>query len=43
VLDLAIRYGGRIVGVRAGKIVHDGPPAAMTPSAARAIFGDAGA
>jgi phosphonate transport system ATP-binding protein len=43
VLDLAIRYGGRIVGLRAGKIVHDGPPAAMTPSAAGAIFGDAGA
>jgi phosphonate transport system ATP-binding protein len=41
VLDLAIRYGGRIVGLRAGRIVHDGPPAAMTPSAAGAIFGDA--
>ena len=41
VLDLAISYGGRIVGLRAGRIVHDGPPAAMTPSAAGAIFGDA--
>jgi phosphonate transport system ATP-binding protein len=42
VLDLAIRYGGRIVGLRAGRIIHDGAPAAMTPSAAEAIFGDAG-
>lgn len=41
VLDLAISYGGRIVGLRAGKIVHDGPPAAMTSSAAEAIFGGA--
>ena len=41
VLDLAISYGGRIVGLRAGKIVHDGPPAAMTSSAAEVIFGGA--
>ena len=40
VLDLAISYGGRIVGLRAGRIVHDGPPAAMTPAAARMIFGE---
>jgi phosphonate transport system ATP-binding protein len=41
VLDLAVGYGGRIVGLRAGKIVHDGPPAAMSSSAAEAIFGGA--
>ena len=42
VLDLATSYGGRIVGLRAGRIVHDGPPTAMTPSAAQMIFGEAG-
>lgn len=41
VLDLAISYGGRIVGLRAGKIVHDGPPEEMTPSTAQMIFGEA--
>jgi phosphonate transport system ATP-binding protein len=39
VLDLAVSYGGRIVGLRAGRLVHDGPPAAMTPAAAESIFG----
>jgi phosphonate transport system ATP-binding protein len=43
VLDLATSYGGRIVGLRAGRIVHDGPPATMTASAAQMIFGEAGA
>jgi len=41
VLDLAVSYGGRIVGLRAGRLVHDGPPAAMTPGVAESIFGDA--
>lgn len=43
VLDLATSYGGRIIGLRAGQIVHDGPPATMTASAAQMIFGEAGA
>ncbi len=38
VLDLAITYGDRIVGLRAGRVVHDGPAAGLTPSAAEAIF-----
>ena len=38
VLDLAMTYGRRIVGLRAGRIVHDGPPAALTEMAAEAIF-----
>jgi len=42
VLDLAVGYGGRIIGLRAGRIVHDGPPAAMTSSVARMIFGETG-
>jgi len=40
VLDLAVGYGGRIIGLRAGRIVHDGPPAAMTSSVAQMIFGE---
>jgi phosphonate transport system ATP-binding protein len=38
VLDLAITYGDRIVGLRAGRVVHDGSAAGLTPSAAEAIF-----
>ena len=40
VLDLAVGYGGRIIGLRAGRVVHDGSPAAMTDSVARMIFGE---
>jgi len=39
VLDLAVTYSRRIVGLRAGRLVHDGPPAALTQAAAEAIFG----
>jgi phosphonate transport system ATP-binding protein len=39
VLDLAVTYGRRIVGLRAGRVVHDGPPAGLTQAAAEAIFG----
>jgi phosphonate transport system ATP-binding protein len=38
VLDLALTYGQRIVGLRAGRVVHDGPPAGLTQAAAEAIF-----
>jgi phosphonate transport system ATP-binding protein len=38
VLDLAITYGRRIVGIRAGRVVHDGPAAGLTAPAAEAIF-----
>jgi phosphonate transport system ATP-binding protein len=41
VLDLAVGYGDRIVGLRAGKLVHDGHPTAMTRTVAEAIFGGA--
>jgi phosphonate transport system ATP-binding protein len=40
VLDLALHYGARIVGLRAGRVVHDGPPATLTPAVADVIFGD---
>ena len=39
VMDLALTYGRRIVGLRAGRVVHDGPPAGLTQAAAEAIFG----
>ena len=39
VLDLAVTYGQRIVGLRGGRVVHDGPPAGLTQAAAEAIFG----
>ena len=39
VLDLAVTYGRRIVGLRAGRVVHDGSPAGLSQAAAEAIFG----
>ena len=39
VLDLAVTYGQRIVGLRAGRVVHDGPPTGLTQAAAETIFG----
>ena len=39
VLDLAVTYGRRIVGLRAGRVVHDGSPAGWTLAAGEAIFG----
>jgi phosphonate transport system ATP-binding protein len=40
-LDLAVSYGGRIVGLREGRLVHDGSPETVTRAAAEAIFGSA--
>jgi phosphonate transport system ATP-binding protein len=39
-LDTALAYGTRIVGFRAGRIRFDGPPSAVTPEVARAVYGD---
>jgi phosphonate transport system ATP-binding protein len=39
VLDLAQTYSKRIVGLRAGRVVHDGPSAGLTQAEAAAIFG----
>jgi phosphonate transport system ATP-binding protein len=38
VLDLARSYGRRIVGLRAGQVVHDGPADAFGDAAARRVF-----
>ena len=42
-LEAALDYGTRIVGFRAGRIVFDGPPAAVSPDVVRAIYGEAAA
>jgi phosphonate transport system ATP-binding protein len=39
-LETALAYGTRVVGFRAGRIRFDGPPSAVTPEVARAIYGD---
>jgi phosphonate transport system ATP-binding protein len=38
-LETALAYATRIVGVRAGRVVFDGPPAAVTPAVAEQIYG----
>jgi len=39
-LETALTYASRIVGFRAGRVTFDGPPAAVTPAVADAIYGD---
>ena len=39
-LETALAYGTRVVGFRAGRIRFDGPPPAVTPEVARAVYGD---
>jgi phosphonate transport system ATP-binding protein len=41
-LDTARAYCGRIVGMRAGRVVFDGKPGELTTAAAREIYGDDG-
>ena len=41
VLGLARDYGRRIIALREGRVVHDGPPESLTGNVASAIFGDA--
>jgi len=38
-LDTALAYGRRIVGLRAGRVVFDGLPSAVTPEVVSAIYG----
>ena len=42
-LETALDYGTRVVGFRAGRIVFDGPPAAVTPEVVRAVYDEAAA
>jgi phosphonate transport system ATP-binding protein len=39
-LETALAYATRIVGFRRGRVMFDGPPAAVTPPVVRAIYGD---
>jgi phosphonate transport system ATP-binding protein len=39
-LPTALAYASRIVGLHAGRIRFDGPPAALTPEVVRVIYGD---
>jgi len=39
-LETALTYATRIVGFRHGRVAFDGPPAAVTPTVARAIYGE---
>jgi len=38
-LETALAYATRIVGFRAGRVAFDGPPSAVTPAVAAAIYG----
>ena len=40
VLDLARRYGRRVVGLRGGRVAYDGPSEGLTEAAAQRIFAD---
>lgn len=40
-VELAIEYADRILGIRAGKIVYDGPSKEVTQEVLDAIYGDA--
>jgi phosphonate transport system ATP-binding protein len=40
-LETALAYGSRVVGFRRGRVVFDGPPAAVTPAVVDALYGEA--
>ena len=39
-VELALEYSNRIIGIRAGKIVYDGPSAHVNQKVLDAIYGD---
>ena len=41
VLELAKTYGRRVIALRGGRIVHDGPPGSLDAGASERIFGRA--
>ena len=43
VLDLARRYGRRVIGLRGGRVAYDGAPDGLTEAVAQRIFADAAA
>ncbi len=40
-VDVALRHCRRVVALRAGRVVFDGTPAALTPAVLAAVYGDA--
>ena len=38
-VDLALQYADRIIGIKAGKIVYDGPSSAITEDTLQTIYG----
>ncbi len=40
-VDVAVRHCRRVVALRAGRVVFDGTPAALTPAVLAAVYGDA--
>ena len=40
-LETALAYARRIVGMRRGRLIFDGPPGAVTPDVVQAIYGEA--
>ena len=40
-VDVAVRHCRRVVALRAGRVVFDGPPAALTPGVLADVYGDA--
>ena len=40
-LETALAYATRIVGLRRGRVIFDGPPASVTPAVIDAIYGEA--
>ena len=38
-VDVALRYCPRVVALRHGKVVYDGPSAALTPAMLRELYG----
>jgi phosphonate transport system ATP-binding protein len=41
VMDLALAYGQRVIGLRDGRVVYDGSGTSLGPAGIRAIFGEA--
>lgn len=39
-MELAIEYADRIIGIRAGRIVYDGPSKQVDQAVLNAIYGD---
>ena len=38
-MDLALQYATRVVGIRAGEVVYDGPASAVTDEVLATVYG----